>query len=827
MGRYSYRTLLLATCLGLALGSGALFTAISWRVQRRAGRELEETRVQLALLQVNRRVQVLLSQAIELNTFARLQVDPDRVTSADFDDLAARLLPTLRRSGDVNYVGAALASTGESFFLRRLPNDSVLLRQCIIVRGAPTFFELGAPAGGAFRPGANRPIHRCDARDRPFYTVAEEARRPAWTPSYEFLGDTTGILRGVSFATPLYARTGKLAAVVESDIETRTLSTFLARLQDQFQGEVFVLEERADGGRRVIAHPRPEVLLDSTGRRPWADASMVTDPGVKGIFALLDKPFRELADRTDRPMRFGTSGARFTGAFTLPVGHDRPNWLVAVTLPESVALADLRRSQRNAILGMIALALLTVVVAGWLSGRLSGPIERLVLDAKGITGDRPAIAVPPNAPKEVFRLAQVYEVLLERARAHQEELQTSNESLQREIEGRRAAMSRSEELELQLLQSQKFEAIGTMAGGIAHDFNNILTAILGSAELLRIDLRPDSPEAESVTTILAAADRAREVVNRILTFSRSDAPERRRIRGSNLVDEAVGLLRAGAPAKVRVTTESPLHGDTIHVDPGQLVQVLLNLGTNAIHAMAPAGGELRVSVRRREAAELNPLPMGLEPGAHVEIVVADSGRGIPQEALGRIFDPFYTTKPPGEGTGLGLSIVYGIVQAHGGAITVTSRIGEGTAFHVFLPAAPDEAPARVPPEDELPRGQGEFVAVVDNDTEILAVAGQMLDHLGYRPRLYHDPGRAMRELGEYGDLPRVMIVDLEMGPPSGEQLARELWARHPDLRIILASGSFGPHTRARASEVGFFSVLTKPYRLQTLAQRVAAALRGT
>src|SRR6185503_12158839 len=206
-------------------------------------------------------------------------------------------------------------------------------------------------------------------------------------------------------------------------------------------------------------------------------------------------------------------------------------------------------------IGMAALALLTVVIASWLSGRLSGPIESLVRDAKEIDGDSRTIVIPPNGPEEVMRLAQVYQTLLERARTHDHEqtelnreLLTANESLQREIEGRRAAMSRSEALELQLLQSQKFEAIGTMAGGIAHDFNNILTAILGSAELLRIDLPSGSPEADSVTTILAAADRAREVVKRILTFSRSDPPERRRVRASNLVDEAVGLLRAGAPA---------------------------------------------------------------------------------------------------------------------------------------------------------------------------------------------------------------------------------------------------------------------------------------
>ena len=686
--RYSYRTLLLATCLGLALGAGALFTTISWRLQRRAAAELEDTRVQLALLQVNRRVQVLLSQAIELNAFARQQLDPERVTAADFVDLANRFLPALSQSGDINYVGAALASTGESFFLRREAPDSVTLRTCVVVRGTPTYSVLHAAPGAAeFHLESSRPIAFCDARNRPFYTVAAEAGHPAWTPSYDFLGDSTGLLRGVSFASPVTNRAGRLAAVVESDIETRTVSSFLARLQDQFQGEVFVLEERTDGTRRVLAHPRPEVLLDSTGRRALASAEEVTDAGVRGIVALLDKPFRELGDRSDRPVRFQSGDERFAGAFTLPVGRDRPAWLVAVTLPESVALADLRRSQRNAVVAMLALALLTIVVAGWLSGRLSGPIEQLAREAREISGERLILSPPASGPDEVIRLAQAYEALLTRARAHRDELAglnqelwSSNEALQREIEARKA-------LEQQLLQSQKFEAMGTMAGGIAHDFNNVLTAILGSAEVLELDLPPDGKESRSVRTIKAAGERARELVQRILAFSRRDPPARKAVRVGDVVEEAVTLLNAGKPRGVSIVTELPGGGDTVLVDAGQLMQVFLNLGTNAVQAMGTAGGELRIHVATREAWETRPLPVGLVPGRHVEIVVSDTGSGIPPEAIGRIFDPFFTTKPPGEGTGLGLSIVYGVIQAHGGAVTVDSRAGAGTRFHIYLPAA--------------------------------------------------------------------------------------------------------------------------------------------
>jgi PAS domain S-box-containing protein len=258
----------------------------------------------------------------------------------------------------------------------------------------------------------------------------------------------------------------------------------------------------------------------------------------------------------------------------------------------------------------------------------------------------------------------------------------------RNISARKRAEAEAARLEQQLLQLQKMEAIGTLASGIAHDFNNILGGIMGYVELAQDDLPPGSAPASHLQEVMGALHRAKQVVRQILTFSRQSPPQRQRIRLGIIVEEVVLLLRATLPSTIVIRQEITADEDETIADPAQIHQVLLNLGTNASHAMAAKGGSLLVRLESVSLGDPGPAPVVvLASGRYLKLTVQDTGHGIRPEILRRIFEPFFTTKPVGEGTGLGLSVVHGIVKSHGGDIHVESVPTAGTTFHVYLPVA--------------------------------------------------------------------------------------------------------------------------------------------
>jgi two-component system, cell cycle sensor histidine kinase and response regulator CckA len=258
----------------------------------------------------------------------------------------------------------------------------------------------------------------------------------------------------------------------------------------------------------------------------------------------------------------------------------------------------------------------------------------------------------------------------------------------RNINSRKRAEAEAARLEQQLLQLQKMEAIGTLASGIAHDFNNILGGIMGYVELAQDDLPPGSSSASHLQEVMGALHRAKQVVRQILTFSRQSPPQRQRIRLGMIVEEVVHLLRATLPSTITIKQEITADQDETIADPAQIHQVLLNLGTNASHAMATKGGSLLVRLESVNLGDPGPAPvLVLASGRYLKLSVQDTGHGIRPEILRRIFEPFFTTKPVGEGTGLGLSVVHGIVKGHGGDIHVESTPATGTTFTVYLPVA--------------------------------------------------------------------------------------------------------------------------------------------
>jgi PAS domain S-box-containing protein len=395
----------------------------------------------------------------------------------------------------------------------------------------------------------------------------------------------------------------------------------------------------------------------------------------------------------------------------------------------------------------------------------------------------------------------------------------------RDLTARRRAEEARLNLEMQLQQAQKMEAIGTLAGGIAHDFNNILTTIMGHAELLKLGL-PEHAQRESVEAIVLAGGRASALVRQILAFSRKQQQQRELIRLDGVLDEATQLLRASLPAAIAIETIVEPDSATVLADPMQIQQVIMNLAANAVYAMG-SSGELTFTLGpfHVDTAFVRAHP-SLRTGDYMRLSVADNGAGIAADTIERIWEPFFTTKPPGEGTGLGLSVVLGILQSHDGAITVDSGTGRGTTFDLYFPivTSPTEQ-ATVAVIERVPLGSGQRILFVDDEPAIARLAGTMLERLGYAPTLFGSATQALSALGADPGGFDALITDLSMPGMSGVALASKALEIRPDLTVVLATGYAGELDTARAHELGLHAVLTKPYSLDALARGLEEGFR--
>ena len=393
-----------------------------------------------------------------------------------------------------------------------------------------------------------------------------------------------------------------------------------------------------------------------------------------------------------------------------------------------------------------------------------------------------------------------------------------------DVTAQRQAQADKEQLEAQLRQSQKMEAIGTLAGGIAHDFNNILGAILGYGELAHQQSPAGSPVRRYLDSVMHAAERAQMLVERILGFSRSGLGDRAPVNIQFVVEETLELLEASLPAGIRLESRIEAGNAAIIGDATYLHQVAMNLCTNAIQAMEH-GGVLRVTLDCAELNEPRTLSRGsLSPGPYVRLSVNDTGAGIPRAVLERIFDPFFTTKGVGEGTGLGLSLVHGIVSDLGGAINVSTQAGEGTTFEIWLPVVGETAIPAVEAARTLPRGNGETVMIVDDERQLVALTEEITAQLGYEPVGFVSSGAALEA---FRNAPRrfdAVITDESMPDLIGTELAHEILKIRPNIPIILMSGYGGAQLTNRAAEIGVTEVLRKPLHRRDLAESLARAL---
>ncbi|CAJ0860430.1 Sensor histidine kinase RcsC [Ralstonia sp. LMG 32965] len=379
-------------------------------------------------------------------------------------------------------------------------------------------------------------------------------------------------------------------------------------------------------------------------------------------------------------------------------------------------------------------------------------------------------------------------------------------------------------LESQLRQSQKLEALGTFAGGVAHDFNNILGAILGFGERSLAAVEENRPARQYIEQVMRAGERARLLVERILTFSRSGLTAQLPVDVRAVVEETAELLKATLPANVTLVLRMTEHETYVLGDATHLHQVVMNLCSNAVHAM-PQGGTLGLEVERIALTELRAFSHGaLDAGSYVRLGVADDGVGIAPDVLERMFNPFFTTRRAGEGTGLGLSLVDGIVGEHGGAVHVVSKLRHGSRFDIYLPVT-DARP--VPSQGSvasLAHGSGQVILLVDDEEALLRLGEEVLAELGYEPVGLSSSNAAWEALQAAPERFDAVISDHTMPGLTGLELAARIAGTHPRLPVILCSGFSTPALEREAAAIGVKAVLRKPVRTADLATALAQAL---
>jgi PAS domain S-box-containing protein len=395
----------------------------------------------------------------------------------------------------------------------------------------------------------------------------------------------------------------------------------------------------------------------------------------------------------------------------------------------------------------------------------------------------------------------------------------------RDLTARKKVEAHRNALESQLRQSQKMQAVGTMAGGIAHDFNNIISAILGNVELARQDAGPDSPALISLAEIDRAGRRARDLVRQILTFSRNESPERIPIQLADVVQETVRLLKVALPPTVEMLVAIDPKTLLVLADATQMEQALLNLCTNAIHAIGNQRGTIRIELGNN--AEIGDIERRSGVRAkHVKLTVRDSGCGIDAATLERVFEPFFTTKPVGQGTGLGLAVVHGVMRTHMGTVDVQSTPGVGSAFTLYFPVAEGACPP-TPQEPVKPsdiQGMGKRVMYVDDDEALVFLVKRALTRKGFDVTTFTDPRVAVATLRAQPTAFDLVVTDYNMPGYSGLELLREARLIRPELPIALASGYVTAEIEQNALAEGARALIYKPNDVDEMCETLQRLL---
>ena len=387
------------------------------------------------------------------------------------------------------------------------------------------------------------------------------------------------------------------------------------------------------------------------------------------------------------------------------------------------------------------------------------------------------------------------------------------------------AEKEQQKLEIQLGQARKMEAIGTLAGGIAHDFNNILGIIMGNTELVMEDMEPSNPSLENLEKVMVASFRAKEMINQLLRFSRQKDSEQKPIELNKIILDSLKLLRASIPTHIEIQTDISETACTVLGDTTQINQILINLCTNAAHAMQANGGVLTVKL---DHVELNNNALfvhsDLQEGAYIQLIVADTGHGISSDSIDRIFEPYFTTKEQGKGTGLGLAVVHGIVKKHGGDIQVFSEMGAGTEFHILLPTVnAEQAASEATSIDSIPTGK-ERIMLVDDEEMIADMMTQMLQKMGYHVTGYTQSSSALETFRNSPRSYDLVITDMTMPTMTGDILAKEIKAIRSDIPVILCTGFSEQFSDSKRQDPNIQAFIMKPIGMQNLAETIRETL---
>ena len=381
-------------------------------------------------------------------------------------------------------------------------------------------------------------------------------------------------------------------------------------------------------------------------------------------------------------------------------------------------------------------------------------------------------------------------------------------------------------LETQLVQSQKMESIGTLAGGIAHDFNNILSPIMISAELAMMNLPEDDPVQDDLKSIYRAGERARDLVRQILTFARKSDDQRVKLHATTLIKDVLKFLRSTIPTTIDIQYQIETRNDIILADKTRLNQVVMNLFTNAAHAMKEKGGTLKITIADIYFKKDTVIKhIGLKSGHYLKLSVSDTGTGIPHKIQDKIFEPYFTTKAPGEGTGMGLAVVHGIVKNYEGEITVESTAGKGTTFNVYLPIVDEEILDTDPSESNLLFGS-ERILYIDDEVDLIHPVKAMLEKLGYTVTADNSSIHALEFFKNNPSDMDIVITDQTMPDMTGRELAAELKSIRPDIPIILCTGYSDQINEENARTMGISAFLLKPIIMRDISRTIREILDG-
>ena len=614
--------------------------------------------------------------------------------------------------------------------------------------------------------------------------------------------------RAAAFLAAPVFRQGTFLGVVALEIT----DTDIVNLIQDYQG-------LGKTGEVVIAYRRPAGALLVSPLRHEPEAAFT-----KLI------PFNANAGR---PIQLAVRGKRgsglsydYRGERVLAAWDYLPSyrWGIVVKIDAKEAFSPIAELQTVTLFSGSFFMILLGLGAFFIGKNMSKPLTTLVAQTKRFRRQEFSPMVEESGSQEVGLLSDAFnDMARELDRSYTElhnkviELSMANKDLEREMAERQRAEASLLEKEKQLHMAQRLEAIGTLAGGIAHDFNNVLGAILGYTELAIRGTREDHRIHHHLQEVLVAGQRAKHLVRQILMFCRQSDSEQQWVDLKPIIQEVIQLLRATLPATIEIRHHVNEEAGLVFADQTQMHQILMNLCTNAEHALRPHGGMLEIGLDPFDVTDqMVASHPELKPGPHIRLTVHDTGCGIPPDIAQRIFDPFFTTKGVGEGTGMGLAVVHGIVTNHHGAITLDSAAGSGTTFTIYLPCR-HTLQAEAPETDgtSMPQGTG-HILFVDDEEALAQLGNQVLEELGYEATICTNSLHALDIFRAAPAKFDALVTDQTMPHMTGDQLAEACLRIRPDLPIILCTGYSHSMTAERAQHMGIRAFLVKPIQNQEL-----------